>query len=186
MRAGRGTRRRFPGLRFGAVQRAASEHLDPYLGRLGSGGRLLRVRPDGGSEKFPVIMNIGPYMKDKLWVPPPDLEEEANPYMNWETANPLWWCPRGYALLRILTNGRSAQLLQEHVQADVLEGNGATFNQTINELMVVMTEGRFRHIPVVENDELCGIISIGDVVKVRIGELASEKDQLVGYIRSGR
>ena len=34
-------------------------------------------RPDGGDEKFPVIMNIGPYQKDKVWVPPPDLEEEA-------------------------------------------------------------------------------------------------------------
>ena len=62
-------------------------------------------RPDGGSERFPVIMNIGPYMKDKLWVPPPDLEEAPNPYMNWETANPLWWCPRGYALLRVDTRG---------------------------------------------------------------------------------
>ncbi|HET9405140.1 MAG TPA: CocE/NonD family hydrolase [Burkholderiales bacterium] len=57
------------------------------------------------SERFPVIMNIGPYMKDKLWVPPPDLEEKPNPYMNWETVNPLWWCPRGYALLRVDTRG---------------------------------------------------------------------------------
>ncbi|HXF67006.1 MAG TPA: CocE/NonD family hydrolase [Burkholderiales bacterium] len=62
-------------------------------------------RPDAGEERFPVIMNIGPYMKDKLWVPPPDLEEKPNPYMNWETANPLWWCPRGYALLRVDTRG---------------------------------------------------------------------------------
>jgi predicted acyl esterase len=62
-------------------------------------------RPDGGSEKFPLIMNIGPYMKDKLWVPPPDLEEKPNPYMNWETGNPMWWCPRGYALLRVDTRG---------------------------------------------------------------------------------
>jgi putative CocE/NonD family hydrolase len=62
-------------------------------------------RPDGGSERFPVIMNIGPYQKDRLWVPPPDLEEAPNPYMNWETANPLWWCPRGYALLRVDTRG---------------------------------------------------------------------------------
>ena len=62
-------------------------------------------RPDGGAERFPVIMNIGPYMKDKVWVPPPDLEEAPNPYMNWETANPLWRCPRGYALLRVDTRG---------------------------------------------------------------------------------
>ncbi|MGH9651779.1 MAG: CocE/NonD family hydrolase, partial [Terriglobales bacterium] len=62
-------------------------------------------RPDGEAERFPVIMNIGPYMKDKLWVPPPDLEEQPNPYMNWETGNPMWWCPRGYALLRVDTRG---------------------------------------------------------------------------------
>ena len=37
-------------------------------------------RPDGGSERFPAIMNIGPYQKDKLWIPPDDLEEKANPY----------------------------------------------------------------------------------------------------------
>ncbi|HEV2009136.1 MAG TPA: CocE/NonD family hydrolase, partial [Burkholderiales bacterium] len=62
-------------------------------------------RPDGASERFPVIMNIGPYHKDKVWVPPEDLEEKPNPYMNWETANPMWWCPRGYALLRVDTRG---------------------------------------------------------------------------------
>ena len=56
-------------------------------------------RPDGG-ERFPAIMNISIYQKDKLWIPPADLEEKPNPYMNWETANPLWWCPRGYALVR--------------------------------------------------------------------------------------
>ena len=62
-------------------------------------------RPDGGGDRFPVIMNIGPYHKDKVWLPPPDLEEQPNEHMNWETANPLWWCPRGYALLRVDTRG---------------------------------------------------------------------------------
>ncbi len=62
-------------------------------------------RPDGGSERFPVIMTTGPYMKDKLWIPPEDLGEPANEYMNWETLNPLWWCPRGYALLRVDSRG---------------------------------------------------------------------------------
>ena len=57
-------------------------------------------RPDS-AEKFPIIMNMGPYQKDKLWVPPPDLEEKPNRYMNWETANPEWWCPRGYILIRV-------------------------------------------------------------------------------------
>ena len=62
-------------------------------------------RPDGASERFPAIMNIGPYQKDKLWIPPEDLEEKANPYLAWETANPMWWCPRGYACVRVDARG---------------------------------------------------------------------------------
>ena len=62
-------------------------------------------RPDGGAERFPAIMNIGPYQKDKLWIPPDDLEEKANPYLAWETANPMWWCPRGYACVRVDARG---------------------------------------------------------------------------------
>ena len=61
-------------------------------------------RPKSGG-RFPVIINIGAYQKDKVWVPPPDLEEAANPYMNWETVNPLWWVPRGYAAVRVDTRG---------------------------------------------------------------------------------
>ncbi|MFH1756058.1 MAG: CocE/NonD family hydrolase, partial [Candidatus Latescibacterota bacterium] len=63
------------------------------------------LRPEGGYERFPAIMNISVYQKDKLWVPPEDLEEEANPHMNWETVNPLWWCPRGYACVRVDSRG---------------------------------------------------------------------------------
>ncbi len=51
--------------------------------------------------KFPAILNLGPYQKDKLWVVPPNLEEQPNPYMNWETVNPEWWVPRGYACVRV-------------------------------------------------------------------------------------
>ena len=56
-------------------------------------------RPKAGG-RFPVIINLGAYQKDKLWVPPADLEEAPNPYMNWETVNPLWWVPRGYVAVR--------------------------------------------------------------------------------------
>jgi len=61
-------------------------------------------RPDGDG-KFPALSNIGIYQKDKLWTPPPDLDEKPNPYMNWETVNPEWWVPRGYAALRVDTRG---------------------------------------------------------------------------------
>ncbi len=57
-------------------------------------------RPES-SGRFPVVINLGCYQKDKLWVPPPDLEEKPNEYMNWETVNPLWWVPRGYACVRV-------------------------------------------------------------------------------------
>jgi len=43
-------------------------------------------RPDVGDERFPAIMNMSVYQKDKLWVPPADLEE-VDPYMDWETVN---------------------------------------------------------------------------------------------------
>jgi predicted acyl esterase len=57
-------------------------------------------RPKGG-KRVPALLNLGPYQKDKLWIPPENLEEKSNPLMNWETVNPLWWVPRGYAAVRI-------------------------------------------------------------------------------------
>lgn len=56
---------------------------------------------------------------------------------------------------------------------------------TTDDVMGVMTEGRFRHLPVLEDGALVGIVSIGDVVKVRIDELATEREQLAGYIARG-
>ena len=52
----------------------------------------------------------------------------------------------------------------------------------LDTVMHTMTERRFRHIPVVQGETLVGIISIGDVVKHKIGQLEFERDQLDGYI----
>jgi CBS domain-containing protein len=55
-------------------------------------------------------------------------------------------------------------------------------NDTIAEIMETMTRCRFRHMPVVENDQVTGIISIGDVVKTRIDETLREAQALKEYI----
>lgn len=55
----------------------------------------------------------------------------------------------------------------------------------IDELMRTMTAGRFRHLPVVVDQALVGIVSIGDVVKRRVDELESEREALSRYITSG-
>jgi CBS domain-containing protein len=52
------------------------------------------------------------------------------------------------------------------------------------ELMEMMTKGRFRHVPVVEDGRLLGIVSIGDVVKRRIEDTDSERAAMRDYIAS--
>lgn len=51
-----------------------------------------------------------------------------------------------------------------------------------DDVLAVMTQRRFRHMPVVEGGEMVGLITIGDVVKYRLSELAMEKDALEGMI----
>jgi CBS domain-containing protein len=76
------------------------------------------------------------------------------------------------------------ELLDRAVSAimttDVVTCRGET---PVDELMATMTDRRIRHVPVVGDDgALLGIVSIGDLVKSRILELESERDDLVGYI----
>ena len=57
-----------------------------------------------------------------------------------------------------------------------------TRDSTIDHVMQTMTEGRFRHLPVVEDGRLIGIVSIGDVVKRHVSVIDSERQALREYI----
>ena len=58
-------------------------------------------------------------------------------------------------------------------------------DDSIDEIMQTMTNGRFRHLPVVHRGELLGLISIGDVVKARLEETQYEAEALKAYIVAG-
>ncbi|MCR9157638.1 MAG: CBS domain-containing protein [Rhodobacteraceae bacterium] len=55
-------------------------------------------------------------------------------------------------------------------------------NDDADHILSQMTEGRFRHMPVIEDGKLVGLITIGDVVKARLTELAMERNALEGMI----
>ena len=72
----------------------------------------------------------------------------------------------------------AGQLMTRDVQT-------ATPQTTVPEAMAMMTQGRFRHVPVMENGALVGLISIGDVVKARITQQEHEVDSLRAYVVGG-
>jgi CBS domain-containing protein len=57
-------------------------------------------------------------------------------------------------------------------------------DETAHDLMEKMTQGRFRHVPVIEHDKLIGIVSIGDVVRKRIMDAEKEAEMMRSYISS--
>jgi CBS domain-containing protein len=58
-------------------------------------------------------------------------------------------------------------------------------SDSVDSLTRLMTEHRVRHVPVVQDGKLIGIVSIGDVVKTRMEELEAEHEQLQSYITQG-
>ena len=58
----------------------------------------------------------------------------------------------------------------------------ASQQDTVEAILSRMTEGRFRHMPVLEEGKLIGIVTLGDAVKAQLAELAMEKDALEGMI----
>jgi len=82
--------------------------------------------------------------------------------------------------------GRGAQLLATPV-SDIMSTNVVTCvpEDEVDNLMRIMTERRIRHLPVVVDGALIGIVSIGDMVKARIGELEEERAHLHSYLAAG-
>ena len=89
---------------------------------------------------------------------------------------------RDYAR-KVLIKGRSSKTTQvrEIMTTEVYTANT---DQTVNDCMTVMTEKRIRHLPVVDNGEVVGLISIGDLVQAIIADQKAEIEQLAQYISS--
>ena len=94
-------------------------------------------------------------------------------------------------LLGILTERDIVHTLAAHgaraldmTAAQVMTRNitTATPHTTVHQAMSLMTEGRFRHLPVMDKGRLAGIVSIGDIVKARIGQQEAEVDSLKAYV----
>ncbi|MCY4462740.1 MAG: CBS domain-containing protein [Albidovulum sp.] len=78
---------------------------------------------------------------------------------------------------------RGTGLLRESVRT-IMSSNVVccTEDETADQVLTKMTNGRFRHMPVLSDGEMIGLISIGDVVKARLAELEVEKQALEGMI----
>jgi CBS domain-containing protein len=89
-------------------------------------------------------------------------------------------------VVRVLADDGPAAL--ERTVAEVMTAEVFTCDPsaTLEQLMGTMTEKRIRHIPVVADGRLVGVVSIGDVVKHRLGELSQEARTLHDYVTSGR
>ena len=102
----------------------------------------------------------------------------------------------------VMSNGRIEGILSERDIVRVLGERGATVleepvsavmtrkvvsckqSDTVAAIMEMMTLGKFRHLPVLDEDRVVGLISIGDIVKWRVREYESEQEALRDYIKT--
>jgi len=87
-------------------------------------------------------------------------------------------------IVRVLAEQGAGVLAQPLSQVMTRKVVTCSPSDTVDVLMEQMTTGKFRHIPVVEQDRLVGIVSIGDVVKHRLQEIEQESAALRDYIQS--
>jgi CBS domain-containing protein len=87
-------------------------------------------------------------------------------------------------IVRVLGE-RGAAVLDEPVSA-VMTRKVVSCREkdTVSSIMERMTTGKFRHLPVVEDDKVVGLISIGDIVKWRVKEFENEQEALRDYIKT--
>jgi CBS domain-containing protein len=85
-------------------------------------------------------------------------------------------------IIRALGSGGATAL--ETPVSNVMTGKVVTCrpDTSIDELMEIMTSGRFRHVPVLDEGRVAGIVSIGDVVKHRVAEIEAESQAMRNYI----
>lgn len=89
-------------------------------------------------------------------------------------------------IVRALARRGAAVMSEPMTAIYTAEVHTVTPRTPLEEVMRMMTEHRVRHAPVVADGALQGIVSIGDVVKNRIGELETERDALTGYVTGTR
>ncbi|MGC2827507.1 MAG: CBS domain-containing protein [Pseudolabrys sp.] len=87
-------------------------------------------------------------------------------------------------LVQALAKHGLAVLSEPVSQVMTREVKTCSEDDTIGDLMARMTVGRFRHLPVVQQEKLIGIVSIGDVVKSRVEEIDQEAKTLREYIQT--
>lgn len=85
-------------------------------------------------------------------------------------------------IVRSLANADKDTLSLRVEQLMTADVHTCSINSTVAELMSLMTTKRIRHVPVLDGENLRGLVSIGDVVRARLNELESERQQIQEYI----
>ena len=87
-------------------------------------------------------------------------------------------------IVRVLATQGAAALSAPLAQVMTRKVSTCSENDTVSAIMEQMTAGKFRHVPVLDQDRLVGIVSIGDAVKYRLGEMEREQEALRDYIQT--
>ena len=87
-------------------------------------------------------------------------------------------------IVRALAERGAAALTEPLARVMTRKISTCTQSESVNSIMEQMTAGKFRHVPVVEREQLVGIVSIGDVVKHRLMETEREFEALHDYIQT--